>query len=101
MKKIFVEKKYLVKKNLSIFSLNFLVKKNFRRKKIWSNKIPGQKKFWLKKFLLIKIFWLKKKFGPKCFKFLSKKLGRVNPGAGIYDPPPPENSRVKIVLNCC
>ena len=30
-----------------------------------------------------------------------KKMGRVNPGAGIYDPPPPlENSRVNIVLNC-
>ena len=32
--------------------------------------------------------------------FCQKKLGGVNPGAGIYDPPP-ENSRVKIVLNCC
>ena len=85
----------------------FWSKKIFQRKKIWSNKIPGQKKFWLKKFLLMKkilfkkIFWLRKSFGPKCFRFLSKKSGRVNPGAGIYDPTPQENSRVKIVWNCC
>ena len=55
MKKIFDEKKYSVKKILSkkickinfgqkkICEKNFLVKKNFQRKKIWSNKIPGQK----------------------------------------------------------
>ena len=30
-----------------------------------------------------------------------KKTGRVNPRWGIYDPPLPENSRVKIVLDCC
>ena len=29
------------------------------------------------------------------FGFCQKKFGRVNPGAGIYDPP--ENNRVKIV----
>ena len=65
----------------------------FSEKKIGSNKIPGQKKIWLKKYLLIKNFvqeniLVKENFGPKCFRFLSKKLGRVNPGAGIYDPPP-------------
>ena len=40
---------------------------------------------------------VKENFGPKCFRFLSKKLGRVNPVAGIYAPPPPESSRVKIM----
>ena len=58
-----------------------------------------KKKFWPKKLLRKKVL-VKKNFGPKCFRFLSKKLGRVNPGAGIYDPPP-ESSRVKIVWNCC
>ena len=56
MKKIFGEKKYLVKQNLSkkifvkIFfgqkdfcQKKFLVKNNCQRKKIWSNKILGQK----------------------------------------------------------
>ena len=55
---------------------------------IMVKKILVKKVFAHKKILVKKIFWLKKKFGPKCFKFLSKKLGRVNPGAGIYDPPP-------------
>ena len=36
-----------------------------------------------------------KRFGSKIF--LSKKRGRVNPRWRIYHPPP-ENSRVKIVL---
>ena len=46
---------------------------------------------------------VKKKIGPKCFKFLSKKLGRVNPGAGIYDPPPQKVVGLKlcgIVVSC-
>ena len=73
MKKIFGEKKYLVKKILSNFFSNFLAEKMllknffgqkiFLRKNIWSNKIPGQKKFWLKKFLLIKKFCSRKYFG--------------------------------------
>ena len=32
--------------------------------------------------------------------FLEKNIGRVIPGGGVDDPPP-ENSRVKIVLGCC
>ena len=76
-------------------------KKIFSEKKICSNINPGhtnsgQNSFWSKQISVKKIFWLKRKFDPKCFKFLSKKLGRVNPGAGIHDPPP-ENSKVKIV----
>ena len=86
-KKFFGQKKFSEKKNL--------VKQNS-----WSKKILVKKVFAHKKILFKKIFWLRKSFGPKCFRFLSKKLGRVNPGAGIYDPPP-ENSRVKIVWNCC
>ena len=74
-------KKFFGQKN---FVKKIFGQKNFQRKKNWSNKI----------------ILVKRKFGPKCFRFLSKKLGRVNPGVGIYDPPP-ENSRVKIVWNCC
>ena len=66
---------------------NVLVKKNF-----------GQKNFWAKKFLGKKncLIDLNLKF------VLSKeKAGRVNPRWRIYGPPPPENSRAKIVLGCC
>ena len=56
-----------------------------------SKKILGQKNFGSKKF------WSKKDLDPKIF--LSKKRGRVNPRWRIYDPPP-ENSRVKIVMDC-
>ena len=64
-------------------------KKKIGSKKNFSEKKFGQTKFLVKKNL-VKIVFLSK-----------KKLGRVNPGAGNYDPPPLENSRVKIVLNCC
>ena len=87
-------------------------------KKIWGQKTSltkfyGEKKFQSRKFLVKKIrknsvkkfFGEKKIFIEKNFaqkRFLSKKkLGRVNPGEGIYGPPPLENIRVKIVLNCC
>ena len=35
---------------------------------------------------------------PKRFFVKKKNIGRVNPGGRV---PPPENSRVKIVLGCC
>ena len=39
---------------------------------------------------------------PKRFFVKKKNIGRVNPGrGGVDDPPPPENGRVKIVLDCC
>ena len=78
----------------------FSEKKKFGEKKFGLKKILAKKVFVHKKILFKKIFWLRKNFDPKCFRFLSKNLGRVYPGAGIYDPPP-ENSRVKIVWNCC
>ena len=58
----------------------------------------GLKNFWVKKNLGKQIFWLK-----KCWvkKIRSEKLGRVNLRGRIYGPPPPDNSRVKIVLGCC
>ena len=38
---------------------------------------------------------------PKRFFVQKKNIGRVNPGReGLMTPPPPENSRVKIVLGC-
>ena len=79
-----------------------MVKKIFGSKKIWvknflGHKILGQKIFWVKKFRDEKNFG-QKDLNPKLF--LSKKTGRVNPRWRIYDPPP-ENSRVKIVLDCC
>ena len=46
------------------------------------------------KILVWKKFWIQKKI---CL----KKTGRVNPRWRIYDPPPLENSRVKILLYCC
>ena len=68
-----------------------MVKKNSVKK------ISGPKKFWGKK-ILSKIFFLIY-FNPK-FVLCKEKTGRVNPRWRIYDPPP-ENSRVKIVLDCC
>ena len=60
----------------------------------------GSKKFWVKKFWVIKILGKKKiwskRFGSEICWF--KKTGRVNPRGRIYDSPPPENSRVKILL---
>ena len=94
-----------------------MVKKKFGQTKILVKKVLAHKKFSFKKifclkrnfgqrnfcenYFSIKKVLVKKNFGPKCFRFLSKKSGRVNPGAGIYDPPPPENRRVKIAWNCC
>ena len=63
----------------------------------WVIKILGQKIFWVKKF------WDKKNVGqkdldPKFF-CLKQKVGLTQGGG--YMAPPPENSRVKIVLDCC
>ena len=38
---------------------------------------------------------------PKRFFLKKKNINRVNRGRGGVDDPPPENSRVKIVLGCC
>ena len=62
------------------------------KKKIWVKKILGKKNIGSKNF------GMKKMLDPK--KFCLKKTGRVNPGWRIYAPPP-ENGRVKIVLDCC
>ena len=73
----FFESKKFWSKNFD--SKKFLVQKNFWIKKIGSKKILGKKNFWIKKI------WV-------------RKTGRVNPRGRIYDPHPPENSRVKILL---
>ena len=62
-----------------------------------------KKKFRSKK-ILGKNFWVKKIFGQKDLGpnfLLSKKqqVGLIQGGGHIT--PPPENSRVKIVLGCC
>ena len=75
----------------------FGLKKCFDKKKIWSKKFLAQKNFGVKKYCL-KFFFLIY-FKPK-FVLCKEKTGRVNPRWRIYDPPP-ENSRVKIVLDCC
>ena len=38
---------------------------------------------------------------PKRFFEKKRNIGRVNPGREGLMTPPPENSRVKIVLGCC
>ena len=65
-------------------------------------------KFCVKTFLGKKTFWVKKIFGQKLWSkrpgsdfFCFEKTGRVNPRWRIYDLPPTENIRVKIVLDCC
>ena len=88
----------------SFGSNKFVVKTIF-----WSQKFSGQKDFWLKKILGSKNIWGQKIWGQKKFRskrigseifFVKRNPGRVNPRGRIYDPPP-ENSRVKIVLGCC
>ena len=79
--------------------------KNLWLKKFLGHKnFQGQKKFVVKNFLGHKNFGGQKKFrskriGPEFF-FVKRNPGRVNPRGRIYEPPP-ENSRVKIVLGCC
>ena len=58
-KKMFVKKKF--------------VQKKFGQTKFLVKKILVKKVFAHKKILFKKIFWLKKNFGPRCFRFLSKK----------------------------
>ena len=73
------------------------------KKKFGLKKNVAKKVFVHKKILFKKIFWLRKNFDPKCFRFLSKNLGRVYPGAGIYDPPPQKIVGLKlcgIVVSC-
>ena len=73
---------------------------HFFYKKIFSDKKILRPKIYLTpKFLLWKKILGRKKFCEKIL--IKKKLGRVTPGAGIYAPPPLENSRVNIVLNSC
>ena len=74
--------------------------KKYLGKKNWGKKSFGSKNFWVEKFLGHKNFWDKKMLDPKFFSFEKKKTGRVNPRWRIYDPPL-QNSRVKIVLDCC
>ena len=64
-------------------------------------KCLGRKYFGSKKVLGEKIFGknnLVKKFGSKIF--MSKKQVGLAQGGGYMTPRPPENSRVKIVLDC-
>ena len=54
--------------------------------------------------MLGKIFLGKTEFGQKIwirFFFCLKKQVGLTQGGGYMTPPPPENSRVKIVLDCC
>ena len=95
LKNIFVKKKFWSKKNFR--------EKKFGQTKFLVKEILVKKVFTHKIILFKKIFWLKKKFGPRCFEFCQKKLGRVNPGAGIYDPPPQKIVGLKlcgIVVSC-
>ena len=69
------------------------------KRKFSVKKLLGQKNFGVKKILSQKNFGLTD-LNPK-FVLSKEKTGRVNPRWRIYDPPPPENSRVKIVLDCC
>ena len=74
-----------------------------------SQKFLGQKDFLLKKILGSKNIWGKKIWGKKNFGqkelgqkfFLSKETQVGLTQGGGYMTPPPENSRVKIVLGCC
>ena len=82
--------------------MRFFVKKKFGEKNFWSKRIFNknvsvEKKFWCKK-LCYKIFLLKKNFQSK--KNSVKKIFRLTLWRGFMTPPP-ENIRVKIVLNCC
>ena len=97
VKKIYWFKKIIGSKKISV--RKFFGSKNIWVKKNWGKKSFGSKNFWVEKFLGHKNFWDKKMLDPKFFSF-EKKTGRVNPRWRIYDPPP-ENSRVKIVLDCC
>ena len=52
------------------------------------------------KIVGLKVCWVVLSY-PKRFFVKKKNSGRVNPGrGGVDDPPPSENSRVKIVLGC-
>ena len=77
-----------------------LGQKNFCVKHFFGSKILGQKTFQVegKNNLASKKYWGQKELGPK--KMLSKKrqVG-LTQGEG-YMAPPPENSRVKILLGC-
>ena len=81
-------------------SENFLDKKNIWVKKIGGKKIFGSKKDRAKIFWVIKIFEIKKCWIQKFFLFKKKQVG-LTQGGGYMTPPSPENSRVKIVLDCC
>ena len=73
-----------------------LVETIFWVKKFWVRKKFGSKNFLGKKCLGSKKFWVKNVWVPIFFSL--KKTGRVNPRGRIYESPPPENSRVKILL---
>ena len=81
----------------------FWVKKILCEKKIWvkkflGQKISGPKKIWGKKILYQKNFGLID-LNPKFVLSKEKQVGLTQGGG--YMTPPPENSRVKIVLDCC
>ena len=107
-------KNFLGHKN---FGSKNILGKNFWFKKNLVKKFFGQIKFWVKKFsgqkscfCGSKVFWVKI-FGQKFFYqndldpnfFFVKKTKQVGltQGGGYITPPPPEISRVKIVLDCC
>ena len=71
-----------------------MVEKNFS-----GHKNFGSKNILGKNILVLKKVWLKR-FGSDWIRILFCLKGRVNPRRRIYDPPP-ENSIVKIVLECC
>ena len=88
-----------------IGSKKFWVKKNLRLKKILGHKnFRGRKKFAVKKNFGSQKFSGSKKFRSKRIGsefFLSKETQvGLTQGGGCMTPPP-ENSRVKIVLGCC
>ena len=106
---MFGKKKILGQKNC--VSKKNWIKRFFGLINVWVKKILNQKKVGVKNFLghknfgskniLGKNFWFKKNLVKKIWiQTLFCLKGRVNPRWRIYDPPP-GNSRVKIVLDCC
>ena len=85
-KKIFGQKNFCQKK--IFWSKKNFQKKNLVKQNFWSKKVLVKKNFAHKKILFKKIFWLKKKFGQKCIRFLSKKnwVG-LTLGRGFMTPP--------------
>ena len=92
LKKDWHQKKFWVKK---IWVKKILSKKSGRVKQGVGCMIPPPKKIVGLKFCWVVLTC------PKRFFVKQKFICRVNPGKGGVEYPPPENSRVKIVLGCC